>query len=201
MPLIVGIHGIAQQFKGGPKLTNLWWLAMRGGLEAAGYREAADALPEADMRVVFYGDLFRPSGTKARGGPPYTVAHIEPGPELELLEEWYAEAVAQAPATGRGAEVTKGSVRATKQVMLNLLLQSPTLAGVAERAFIGDLKQVTAFPADPGIKELLLQRTAAEVTADAKVIIGHSLGSVVAYEYLGGTRRRTWNCSSPSDPR
>jgi hypothetical protein len=146
VPQILGIHGIAQQFTGGPKLTNQWWMAMRGGLEAAGYREAADALPEVHMRVVFYGDLFRPSGTKAGGGPPYTADHIKPG--------------------------------------LNLLLQSPALAGVAERAFIGDLKQVTAFLADPDVKERVLQRTADEVTPDTKVIIGHSLGSVVAYEFL-----------------
>ena len=64
MPQILGIHGIAQQYTAGPKLTNLWWLAVRGGLEVAGYRETADALPEADMRVVFYGDLFRPSGRR-----------------------------------------------------------------------------------------------------------------------------------------
>jgi hypothetical protein len=184
MPRILGLHGIAQQFTGGPKLTNLWWLAMRGGLEAAGSRETANALPETDVRVVFYGGLFRSTGTKAGGGRPYTAADIEPGSERELLEELYAEAMMQEPATGRGAEVTKGAVSATKQVMLNRLLQSPTLAGVAERAFIGDLKQVTDFLADPEVKDRVLQRTADEVTADTKVIIGHSLGSVVAYEYL-----------------
>lgn len=183
MPQILGIHGIAQQFNGGPKLTNLWWLAMRGGLETAGYRAMADALDATDVRVVFYGDLFRPSGTKAGGGPPYTVDHIESGPERELLEEWYGEAVAQASAT-RSGEVTKGPASATKQMMLNLLLQSPTLAGVAERAFVGDLKQVTAFLANPDVKNQVLKRTAAEVTSDTKVVIGHSLGSVVAYEYL-----------------
>ena len=57
----------------------------------------------------------------------------------------------------------KGPANATKQVMLNRLLQSPTFAGVAERAFIGDLKQVTAFLADPDIKERVLQRTVDEV--------------------------------------
>lgn len=189
MPQILGIHGIAQQYKGGPQLTSQWWLAMRGGLEAAGRREVSDGLAVSDVRVVFYGDLFRPAATthgdgpKAGRGPPYTAAHIKPGPELAMLETWYAEALAQEPAKD-GGEVKKGAVSATKQVMLKRLLRSDALAGVTERAFIGDLKQVTAFLSDPGIKERVLQRTAAEVTADTKVIIGHSLGSVVAYEFL-----------------
>lgn len=68
--------------------------------------------------------------------------------------------------------------------MLDRLLRSRIFAGVAQRALIGDLKQVTAFLNNPGMKERVLERTSRELTPDTKVIIGHSLGSVVAYEFL-----------------
>jgi hypothetical protein len=189
MARILGIHGIAQQYRGGPQLTNQWWLAMRGGLEASGHREVADGLGENDVRVVFYGDLFRPAATthgdgpKAGGVPPYTAAHLKSRLELDLLETWYKASMAQESAAAPG-EVKKGRVDVAKHVMLKRLLESDALAGVTERAFIGDLKQVTAFLSNQDLKERVLARTAREVTADTNVIIGHSLGSIVAYEFL-----------------
>ncbi|NKX56835.1 hypothetical protein [Arthrobacter mobilis] len=183
MARVLGIHGIAQQYKGGPQLTNLWWLAMRGGLEVAGHREVADRLKDSDVRVAFYGDLFRPAGSMAGGGPPYTAADIRPGPERDLLQAWYAQAVEQEPGLGP-PEGSMGPGTVAVQVMLEKLLHSKTFAGVARRALVGDLKQVTAFLTDPGIKDRVLERTAAEVTEDTRAVIGHSLGSVVAYEYL-----------------
>lgn len=72
--------------------------------------------------------------------------------------------------------------------MVERLLRSPTFAKVAQRAFIGNLKQVTAFLAKPDVKERVLQRVAEEVTPDTRVLIGHSLGSIVVYEYLARSR-------------
>jgi hypothetical protein len=187
MPRILGIHGIGQQYRGGPQLTQLWWLSMRGGLEAAGQRAAADRLAGDHVRVAFYGDLFRPPGTKAGGGAPYTAAHLTSAPERELVQAWYERTVAQEPTLGPG-EDTKGPSRVAIQLMLKRLLLSQAFAGVAERAFVGNLKQTTAFLTNPEVKERVLQRMADEVTADTTVVIGHSLGSVVAYEYLAQYR-------------
>jgi pimeloyl-ACP methyl ester carboxylesterase len=183
VPLILGIHGIAQQYESGPQLTRTWFDALRGGLEAANCRAKADGLSEGDVRVAYFGTLFRPKGAKAGGEPPYTAEHVKPGPERDLLGTLYEEAVAHDSSLGppRGA---KGSGRVAVQVMLAGLLRSPTFAGVAQRGFIGNLKQVTAFLTDPALKERVLQRVADEVTPDTTVLVGHSLGSVVAYEYL-----------------
>jgi hypothetical protein len=54
----------------------------------------------------------------------------------------------------------------------------------AQRAFIGNLKQVTAFLTDPAIKQNVLARVREQISEDTRVVIGHSLGSVVVYEYL-----------------
>jgi len=72
--------------------------------------------------------------------------------------------------------------------MLERLLRCRTFARVARRGFIGNLKQVTAFLAKSDVKEQVLQRVADEVTPDTRVIIGHSLGSVVVYEYIARYR-------------
>lgn len=183
MPRILGVHGIAQQYGSAPQLGHAWWLAIRGGLEAANHREAAETLSQDDVRVAFYGELFRLTGSKAGDGPPYSAEHVKTLAELELLEAWYQHANAEEPEADAGM-ATKGPARAAVQIMLNRLLRTPTFAGMAERAFIRDLKQVTAFLTNTTTKERVLQRVADELSADTRVLIGHSLGSVVAYEYL-----------------
>ena len=77
-----------------------------------------------------------------------------------------------------------GWERAAVQVMLNRLARSATFAKVAQRGFIGNLKQVTAFLTDPMVKQNVLARVRDWMSDDTRVVIGHSLGSVVAYEYL-----------------
>ena len=41
---IVGIHGIAQQFRGSYQLGSVWYDALRDGLVAVGYRQVAEVL-------------------------------------------------------------------------------------------------------------------------------------------------------------
>jgi len=65
-----------------------------------------------------------------------------------------------------------------------LLSQSRFWSGVAERALIFDLKQVRRYFCEPGIREAAMTRVAAVVEPDTRVLVGHSLGSVVAYEAL-----------------
>ena len=80
MAVIVGIHGIAQQFRGGYQLGTVWFDALRDGLATAGYRPTADALTPADLRVAYFGDLFRPGGAMAVQEPPFSAADVQPGP-------------------------------------------------------------------------------------------------------------------------
>jgi hypothetical protein len=183
MPRVVGVHGVAQQYRSGPELTRGWLDALRGGLEAAGFRATADGLADTEVRVAFFGDLFRPPGALAAGEPPYTAADVGSGLARDLLRCWYEAAVEQDPALGPPPGAMGPGKMAT-QAMLERLLRSPTFARVARRGFIGNLKQVTAFLAQPEVKERALQRVADEVTGDTRVVIGHSLGSVVIYEYL-----------------
>jgi hypothetical protein len=183
MAAVVGIHGIAQQFKGGYQLGAVWFDAVRDGLTAAGYRAAAGALAPGDLRVAYFGDLFRPPGSMAAQEAPFSAADVEPGLERDLLAELYRAAIEQDPSLGPPVGAM-GPGRAAVQVMLERLLRSGTFARVAQRAFVGNLKQVTRFLADRSVKELVLGRVHEEVGEGTRVVIGHSLGSVVAYEYM-----------------
>jgi hypothetical protein len=187
MPRVLGVHGIAQQFKGGYQLGTVWFDALRDGLVAAGYGPSARALASADVRVAFFGDLFPPEGAMAGGEPPYTAADVKPGPEQDLLAELYQAAVGQNPSLGPPPGAM-GPGKVAAQAMLERLLRSRTFAWVAQRGFIGNLKQVTAFLATPDVKERVLRRVHGEVTPDTQIVIGHSLGSVVVYEYLARYR-------------
>ena len=71
------------------------------------------------------------------------------------------------------------------QRALNALSQLKFFAGIAERALIFDLKQVYLYLHDKPIRQDVRARVKAVVyVQQTRVLIGHSLGSVVAYECL-----------------
>jgi hypothetical protein len=183
VPKIVGIHGIAQQYRGPYQLAEVWLSGIRDGLFAAGDHDRARALSAEDLRIAFFGDLFRPPGTMAVTDPPYTGSDIRPGPERDLLTALYAAAVATDPTLGEPTGAMSPGV-AGVEFMLARLARSKTFARVAQRAFIRDLRQVTAFLTDPVVKQAVLGRVRDQIGPDTRVVIGHSLGSVVAYEWL-----------------
>ena len=50
--------------------------------------------------------------------------------------------------------------------------------------FLGELKQVRRYLLDPAIKAEADDRAEKVIAQGAKVVIGHSLGSVVAFEFV-----------------
>jgi len=123
MAAIVGIHGIAQQFAGGYQLGSVWFDAVRDGLTAAGCRARAEALAPDDVRVAFFGNLFRPPGTMAVHEPAFSAADVKPGLERDLLTAFFQAAVAQDPSLG-APEGAMPAGRAAVQVMLDRLARS-----------------------------------------------------------------------------
>jgi hypothetical protein len=49
MPRVLGVHGIAQQYRSGPELKRGWLDALRGGLKVAGFCVTADGLYQAEV--------------------------------------------------------------------------------------------------------------------------------------------------------
>jgi hypothetical protein len=183
MAMIVGVHGIGQQFKG-PAVQKAEWLnPLRDGVALAG----GPQIQETDLTCAFYGDLFRPPGTKAVGLPPYDESDVADPWEQQLLEAWWREAaVVEADRVESPEAATKlGRTPRFVQRALDALSHSRFFAGIAERAFIFDLKQVYLYLHDRAIRRDVRARVEAVVDAQqTRVLIGHSLGSVVAYECL-----------------
>lgn len=180
MSRIVGIHGVAQQVRGPEVLRALWAPALRDGVFLSG----AEPPDEADLEIAFYGDLFRAEGGKAAGGPPYTATDVEEGFERELLEAWWAEAAASDDAVPWPGKTSKTKLRTPKTVQrgLNALSQSRFFAGLTERVIIGFIKQVHAYLSDDWVRAQIQARVDRVVDGSTAVLVGHSLGSVVAYE-------------------
>jgi hypothetical protein len=176
MARVVGVHGIGQQLRGPAVLAAAWAPALRDGVQLA----AGTSIADDDVAVAFYGDLFRPAGKDAARGLQLTEDDVA-GPERELLEAW-ASGVETEPRTLTDAE--KSRTPRTVQRALKALVKSRLFAGIAEHLVIADLKQVTTYLHDAQKRSEIRARVLAAIGPDTRVLVGHSLGSVVAYEVL-----------------
>lgn len=187
MVRVVCVHGVGQQRETENTLQQAWAPALCGGVGLAGAR-----LLETEVRCPLYGNLFRPAGRHlAAGDPPIQAADLDHF-EQDLLAAWWGEAARTDPAVvapdARTLAVrTPGGV----QRALRALSGSRFFAGLGERALLGDLRQVRDYFRKPEVRREARQRVVAAVGKDTRVLVGHSLGSVVAYEAL---------CANPGWP-
>jgi hypothetical protein len=179
MPPIVCVHGIGNQLETAPTITARWEPSLLGGLGLAGHQASQGILGSAA-----YGHLFRPPGRQRATGE-----HFHPGnlgdDDMALLKDLLAEAQRVEPDRfGTTDAATRAPVPAGAQAMLRLLTRSRFLVGLTQSAFIGDLKQVTRYMAEPDLRAAAQSQVDQAVSTETRVIVAHSLGSVVAYEAL-----------------
>jgi len=200
MSTIVGIHGIANTFSGTAMLTDDWFKALHGGLEEAG----GPMIHRTDLTVVAYGPLFRLDANGKERTPRGVAQNVryfktEADWERELLAEWWkaaAELSDENRKSGREHESGEdphiqhpnfqGRARAPQFVQRALLqlTKSRFFRLVGPTMLISELRQVRLFLHDPAFKKAILERLLPVITPETKAVIGHSLGSVVAYEAL-----------------
>lgn len=179
MARIVGVHGVGHQYTGENKLRSQWLPALKDGLALAGQPLASDE----DFACACYGHLFRPLG-KAAMDPPLDASDVTDDWERELLDAWWREA-GRTDKTVNGPDAqTKARTPSSVQRALDALSQSEFFAGLAERALILDLKQVRRYLHEPNVRSAACESIEKAITSDTKVIVAHSLGSIVAYEAL-----------------
>ncbi|MEU8901186.1 hypothetical protein [Nocardia sp. NPDC048505] len=184
MSRVVLVHGIGGQVSGAEVMLNEWLPALNSGLSLAG----SSTLTRGDVAAGFYGDLYRPPGQYLSGGEPwYKAGDVQPGWEQELLVQWW-EAAAQTDAAVRvPGEQSLARTPVPVQAILHQLSKSSFFAGMAMRAVIGDIKQVRRYLFEPGLREQIRDRVRAAITPETRVVVAHSLGSIVAYETLCAT--------------
>lgn len=184
MAAIVIVHGIGKQYLGPHTLHTSVAPALCDGVRLAG----GPPLTPDDVATAFYGHLFRPQGSTVTKGEPLPDPRQPPDPyDLELLLAWWTEAVrleperVPPPFTSR---TTKAPTPYTVQRALHALTRSRFLARAGDRFLLGVLRQVRRYLTEPDLRARVQASVATAVGPDTRVIVGHSLGSVVAYEAL-----------------
>ena len=190
MARVVLVHGVGQQYLGRWSLHGAVAGALVDGVELAG---GAGRLTPDQVGVAFYGDQFRPVGMRG-DDEPKRAADIVDDFEVKLLYAWWAAAAASEP--GRVVHPEASGLRAptpvTVQRAVNALLRSRCVSGAAaERFLLGSLRQVRWYLTIDRVREAVLEAVTARIESDTRVLVGHSLGSVVAYEAL---------CANPDWP-
>ena len=183
MARVVCVHGVGQQLKGEDSLATEWVLALRDGMRRAGCPESR--LPGAgEVQCVFYGDVFRPAGRQLAVGDTWLTAADATEFDQELLAAWWRGAADSDPRVVHPDARTLARTPGGVQAALRALSGSAFFAGLADRAMLFDLQQVRRYMTDPPVRQAALDRVAAGIGEDTQVVVGHSLGSVVAYEAL-----------------
>jgi hypothetical protein len=204
MAAIVLVHGIDNEQLTPDGVEAEWLPALAGGVRLAGRPDLADRLwpprsrPDAiECRSAYYGDLFRTpdqqgGATDIRELTPEQAAFAE-GLALEWLER-IAERAPASSADGAQARFALDLARDPEQVeaqgignierqVLKTLACNAWLAragmAFAERFVVTALVQVTRYLSDELIRALAQQRVLDLVEDDTRVLIGHSLGSVL----------------------
>ena len=182
MAKILIIHGIANQYLGENELRQAWYPALCDGLALAG---CADVPTIDQCFCPFYGALFRPVGHLSVGSvTDETDVEDASETELALLTAVWHSATLVDPAVPQSIGHGSSLARYPRVVerLLNALAQSSYLADYLPLRLFGDLKQVDLYINDRDIHERILTRITDHIDSDTVLVIGHSLGSVVAYE-------------------
>lgn len=176
--VIIGIHGIAQQQLGRQQLRAAWRPALGDGVE----RACGRPVPEVPLDMAFYGDVFlagSDGGQPAKGAPGDAWWDGLDAAALTDLEEAAHEVLPEGAV--ELAEAQPPKVRTRMPGFLRAVDRCFPAGGVLA---LGDLVQVRRYLTEPDVKKRVDEAVSARVSAQCRVLVAHSLGSVVAFEYL-----------------
>jgi hypothetical protein len=180
--VIVGVHGIAQQQRGRKQLMREWGPALEDGIEIAVRAEPVGV----SFDLAFYGDLFLRATQRGQKGvgedsglEDLSAAEIDEA-LADAREAVSEEEIAAAAALPRSKAYTR-MPRPLQAVLRALDAKFGAAAGVL---YVGTLRQVRRYLRDGELKTTVDEIVAAKVGRECRVLIGHSLGSVVALEFV-----------------
>ncbi|MEU7872398.1 hypothetical protein [Dactylosporangium sp. NPDC049140] len=177
MTLVVAVHGIGQRKTPADRLRLLWHDAANVGLAAAERR----ALAIDGFGVGYYADVI----TK-----PYPFLGPDEPIDAEPMDadeaDWLASALddvaAGAPETPTGD--LSGLPAAPEWLIRRIAAIDAVFGTGAGRLAARVLREVYAYLHRPDLGKVIRAKVRAAVTPGTRVLFGHSLGSVVAYDML-----------------
>ncbi len=207
MASVILVHGIDNQRESSDLIESNWLPALAGGIRLAGREDLADRLwpprsrsDSIDCRAAYYGHLFRAPDQQGLSDDLHNLSSEESALAEAQALEWL-ERIAERTPAGTGdakqarfalaivREPAQAQAQGTGNVLrevLKTLCRSTLVAsmgmGIATRLVAPALVQVSRYLTDKTIRDQAQKAVFDLVTAETRAIIGHSLGSVVAYE-------------------
>lgn len=183
--MIVGVHGIAQQQLGRRQLMAVWGPSLADGVEAAAHGKRVAELP---FDLAYYGRLFLDATSSAGGGSKAAAVEADlaslPAEELdELIASGEEAAGAEAMLIGK-EQVSKGYSRVPRALQVLFRALDWRFGPGAALLFAGSFRQVRRYLRDQHLKVSIDAIVDEVVTDECRVLVGHSLGSVVAFEFV-----------------
>lgn len=180
---VLGLHGIAQQQRGRLQLLPDWQAGLGDGVE----RAKGLAWPKPALDLAYYGDVFL-AETDSKGKPqdPENVDD-DIAAFLEAVQKDVEEVRTDVvdPAQPLDVEDPAKGLKKLPMPLTRLAAGLERRFGLAGKVlFFGDLVQVRRFQRDDGLAGTVLGRVREMLPQHPRVLIGHSLGSIVAYEAL-----------------
>ncbi len=169
MAKILLVHGMSEEKRTHETVLAKMRRAVLGALKGAAPEGAAPRLLEKDIALVYWGDLLR--------GADDIPAAREKSVSLDI-QEWYTDYL-------------RGMIRAIdRRVDYNSLGNPTTGAAKAVHGFVYQTAQYMGnapalqieAEAGPSLYEQVQAKFHAALAPDTRMVIGHSLGSVIAYE-------------------
>jgi hypothetical protein len=135
--------------------------------------------------MAFYGDLFR-SGKNETSLERKSLAEGTPTQDWErnLLAAFCTEVEQAANTLDDAPERKMISTPQSVQAMLRFLSRSRFFSDMAMSTLLGDLKQTRLYLNNQTVREEAQHRLLKLIAPETRVIIAHSLGTIVTYETL-----------------
>ena len=179
MVRIVVVHGVGHETDGELTLHSELFPYLQQGVVSAG-----GSVEPGDVRFASYGQCFRTRGEVLAPVPYYDAKDVADGFESELLLAWWRRAAQVDPRVVPPEQEVLARTPVWASRALAALSRARFMSGLGDRLLIGALKQVRRYFAEPELRSTIRGLVADAITDDTRVVIGHSLGSVVAYEVL-----------------
>ena len=169
---LVLTHGRAQEFGIPQTMLESWEPALRFGLKRARAPFAAN-IP---ISLAFYGDYWRPDAAEA------TTRGSDVAPSALQI----ALAAEMASAAFRGRARGEATTRAGWDSLTSLVTWLDEHIKIGDLAVTLFMQDVESYFGDAELRDKAIQRIVEAVneTSDEVILIGHSLGTVVAYDAL-----------------
>lgn len=135
--------------------------------------------------MAFYGQLFMKitdKGAVTKGSEDW-LQHLQ-GEELDDLLAAATEAVTVEEIEAARGQPAKKYTRVPLPLQAVLRSLDRRFGPSAGVLYLGELRQVRRYLHDTQLKESVDAEVRGAITSDCQVLIGHSLGSVVAFEYI-----------------